>query len=316
MKNTGKRLGVVMDPIASIHYHKDTTFSMLLEAEKRGFTLYYFELKDLFLSDGEPYGNARLLHVFQDEKKWFELAKPKIMPLGDLSILLMRKDPPFNESYYYSTYILERAENKGVKVINRPSALRNNNEKLLATLFPDCVPPILVTQSKHLLQEFCKAHDEIVCKPLGGMGGIDIFRLKKNDPNANVIFDVLTQHEQQYIMAQLFIPAITEGDKRIIIVNGEVIPYALSRVPQGNDWRGNLAVGAKGVVQPLSLRDAWIANRVSGYLKEQGLYFVGLDIIGDYLTEINVTSPTGIREIERETGINISGQLFDAVAAL
>ena len=311
MKN--KRLGVVMDPIAAIDYKKDSTLAMLLEAKMRGFTLFYFELKDLFLSDGEPYGSARILDVFQDEQQWFSLQSPKVIALHDLSSILMRKDPPFNDAYYYSTYVLERAETLGVKVINRPVALRNSNEKLLATRFPDCTPPTLVTQSKQLLSEFCKAHDEIVCKPLGGMGGMDIFRIKNNDPNANVIFDVLTHSETQYIMAQEFIPAIKDGDKRILMVNGEPVPYALARVPQGDEWRGNLAVGAKGVVQPLTLRDAWIAERVGKYLKEAGLYFAGLDIIGDYLTEINVTSPTGIREIEKESGINVCAQLFDSV---
>lgn len=311
MKN--KRLGVVMDPIADIHYHKDSTLAMLLEAKKRGFTLFYFELQDLFFSDGEPYGRARLLDVFENESRWFSLQSPKIIALHDLSCILMRKDPPFNDAYYYSTYILERAESLGVKVINRPVALRNSNEKLLATRFPDCTPPTLVTQSKALLHEFRKAHPEIVCKPLGGMGGADIFRVKQADHNANVIFDMLTQHETQYIMAQRFVPEITEGDKRILMVNGEPVPYALVRVPQGDEWRGNLAVGAKGMVQPLSLRDSWIAERVGKYLKETGLYFAGLDVIGEFLTEINVTSPTGIREIEKETGINVSAQLFDAV---
>lgn len=312
MKN--KRLGVVMDPISDIHYHKDSTLPMLLEAKKRGFSLFYFELTDLFLSDGEPYGCARILDVFQKEDDWFNLQSPKVIALRDLSVILMRKDPPFNDAYYYSTYILERAETFGVKVINRPVALRNSNEKLLATRFSDCTPPTLVTRSKELLNEFRKAHDEIVCKPLGGMGGADIFRVKQNDYNANVIFDTLTHHETQYIMAQKFLPEIKEGDKRILIVNGEVIPYALARVPQKNEWRGNLVLGAKGVVNPISDRDKWIANEVGQYLKETGLYFAGIDVIGDYLTEINVTSPTGIQEIERETGLNISRQLFDALA--
>lgn len=308
-----KRLGVVMDPIGAIHYQKDSTLAMLLEAKKRGFTLFYFELHDIFLSDGEPYGYARILDVFADEKKWFTLESPKVIALADLAYILMRKDPPFNDVYYYSTYILERAELLGVRVINRPGALRNSNEKLLATYFPDCAPPSLVTQSKALLNEFLKSYDEIVCKPLDSMGGTNIFRIKQNDSNANAIFDVLTHHESQYIMAQEFLPLIKEGDKRILIVNGEAIPHVLSRVPQGNDWRGNLAMGAKGVIQPLSLRDAFIAERVGLHLKEAGLYFAGIDIIGDYLTEINVTSPTGIREIDRETGMNVSAKLFDAV---
>lgn len=308
-----KCLGVVMDPIAAVHYHKDSTLAMLWEATKRGYDLFYFELKDLFLSDGQAFGYARSLTVYEDEKKWFSLQSPKVMALRDLTCILMRKDPPFDAGYYYATCILEQAEESGVRVVNRPSALRNNNEKLLAAKFPDCAPPTLVTKSKELLNEFRHAHDEIVCKPLDSMGGTNIFRIKKADPNANVIFDVLTQNETQYIMAQQFLPAIKEGDKRILMVNGEVIPYALARIPQGDEWRGNLAVGSKGVVQALSLRDEWIAKRVSGYLKEAGLYFAGLDIIGDYLTEINVTSPTCIREIEKETGINISAKLFDAM---
>ena len=312
MKNN-KRLGVVMDPISRIHFHKDSTLAMLLEAKKRGLTLFYFELHDLFISDGEPYGYARCLDVFDDEKHWFSLKAPKVMALRDLAIILMRKDPPFNEAYYYSTYVLEYAEDLGVTVVNRPLALRNSNEKLLATRFPDCMPSFLVTQSIALLHEFRKAHEEIVCKPLGGMGGLDIFRIKRTDQNATVIFDLLTARETQYIMAQVFIPEIKEGDKRILMINGKPIPYALVRVPQGDDWRGNLAVGAKGVVKPLSERDRFIAGEVGPYLKTQGFYFAGLDVIGDKLTEINVTSPTGIREIEKEMGINISAELFEAL---
>jgi glutathione synthase len=308
-----KRLGVVMDSIATIHFHKDTTLGLLLEAKQRGFSLYYFELRDLLLSDGQPYGVAKPLDVFLDEKHYYDLGDAAVMSLAEMSLILMRKDPPFDEAYYYATHLLERAEMLGVTVWNRPHALREHNEKLLATQFPDCAPESLVTQSTHLLHEFRKAHAEIVCKPLGGMAGQSVFHIKSNDPNAQVIFETLTAGETRYVMAQVFIPAIKQGDKRILMVHGKAISHALARVPQGDEWRGNLAVGAKGVVQPLSVRDHEIAERVGPFLREAGIYFAGIDVIGDYLTEINITSPTGMREIEKATGINIAAKLYEGL---
>lgn len=304
-------LCVVMDPIKSIHYKKDSTLAMLWEAQARGWELHYLELKDLLLRDGTPYGHAAQLSVFKDSEHWFKLSEQKRMPLTDFNIILMRKDPPFNEEYIYATYILEHAERAGVFVVNRPQSLRDANEKLFATYFPQCSPPTLVTQSSVMLHEFWKEHGDIVCKPLNTMGGKSVFRLQENEVNAPVIFETLTHNQTIYMMAQRFIPEIKNGDKRILMIDGEPVPYALARVPQGNDWRGNLAVGAKGLVQPLSDRDRWICTQVGPVLRERGLYFVGLDVIGDYLTEINVTSPTGIREIDAAANTNVSAILMD-----
>lgn len=306
-------LGVVMDPIGSIHYKKDSTLALLWEAKARGWPIYYFEQKDLFIRDGIAYGDATLLDVFQDEKNWFRFGKQQRIPLAELNVILMRKDPPFNEEYIYTTYVLEQAVNQGTLVINHPQSLRDCNEKIFATHFPQCSPPTLVTQSTPLLHQFWEEYDDIICKPLNTMGGANVFRLKKQDVNANVIFETLTRNGSFYIMAQKFIPEIKEGDKRILMINGEPIPHVLARIPQGNDWRGNLAVGAKGQVQPLSKRDHWICAQIGPVLRQLGLYLVGLDVIGDYLTEINVTSPTGIREIDAHANTNISATLMDWV---
>ncbi|MFZ2314686.1 MAG: glutathione synthase [Gammaproteobacteria bacterium] len=305
------KLGVVMDNIQGINYKKDSTLAMLWEAEARGYEIYYFEQANLFIRDGIPYGEARGLALSSNENKWAELTGSLTIPLMDLDIILMRKDPPFNQEYIYTTYILEHAEQRGVIVANSPQALRDANEKMFTTFFPQCCPPNLVTQSAEKLHAFWQEHGDIVCKPLDSMGGASVFRLQAGDVNANAIFELLTDNEKRYIMAQRFIPEIQYGDKRILMVGGSPVPYALARVPQGRDWRGNLAVGAKGRVQPLTEKDQWIADQVGPTLKERGLFFVGLDVIGDYLTEINVTSPTGIREIQAETDINIAAMLLD-----
>ena len=305
------RLGVVMDPIASINQKKDSTFAMLLAAKAREWEIVYFEQQDLFMRDDIPYGDGRLLEVIDDPDQWFEFKASKRIALADLDVLLMRKDPPFNERFIYTTYILDHAERLGVLVVNRPQALRDANEKFFITFFPQCAPPTLITQSISELRIFWEEQHDIVCKPLNSMGGQLVFRIQKNDVNANVIFDALTHHETNPIMAQRFISEIKEGDKRILLINGEPIPHKLVRIPQGNDWRGNLAVGAKGMVQPLSERDQWICAQVGPQLRQRGLYFVGLDVIGDYLTEVNVTSPTGIRELDHALCINISDQLLD-----
>jgi glutathione synthase len=310
------RLGIVMDPIGSIHYHKDSTLAMLWEAEKRGWEIQYLEQRDLFLRDGIVYGDAAQLHVFRDENAWFQLSAKKCLPLSDLDIILMRKDPPFNEEYIYTTQLLEYAERQGVLVVNKPQALRDANEKMFAACFPQCTPPMLVTQSIEKLHAFWQEHGDIVCKPLNNMGGAMVFRLHDKDVNANTIFDALTQQGKLYIEAQKYIPEITRGDKRILMINGEPISHALARIPSEDDWRGNLAVGATGVVQPLSERDVWICSQVGPTLRERGLYFVGLDVIGDYLTEVNVTSPTCIREIDKALGCNISAQLLDELVTL
>lgn len=310
------RLGVVMDPLSAIHFKKDSTLAMLWEAEKRGWAIHYFEPRDLSLRSGEPYGLARVLHLTHDEAHWYRLGAPKDIPLAELDIILMRKDPPFNDSYLYTTYILEHAERLGVLVANRPQSLRDANEKLFTTLFPQCMPTTLVTADQGQLRAFLKEHGDIVCKPLNSMGGTSVFRVKADDVNANVIFETLTFGGQITIMAQVFLPAISAGDKRILMINGEPIPYALARVPQGSEWRGNLAVGAKGVVQALSDADRHIASIVGPVLRERGLFFVGLDIIGECLTEINVTSPTGVREIEAATQFNAASALLDCLIKL
>lgn len=307
------RLGVVMDPIQAINYKKDSTLSMLWEAEARNWEIYYIEQPDLFLRDGIPYADARKLSVFKDPKRWFNYSEKETIALSELQIILMRKDPPFNAEYIYTTHLLQHAENLGVLVVNRPSALRDCNEKLFATYFPNCSPPSIVTQSIQKLWEFWQEHGDIVCKPLDSMGGYSIFRLKPNDVNSQVIFETLTRNAKIYIIAQRFIPEITNGDKRILMIHGEPIPFGLARIPQGRDWRGNLAVGAKGVVQPLTVRDYEICTQVAPELKSRGIYFAGLDVIGDYLTEINITSPTCIREIDDAKGLNISAQLFDCL---
>lgn len=307
------KLGVVMDPIASINYQKDSTLAMLWEAQDRNWEIYYLQPGDLFLRDGVPYGNVQRLQVFRDANKWFALKEPHTIPLANLNVILMRKDPPFNESYIYTTHLLEHVEHLGVLVVNRPQALRDFNEKLFATYFPQCSPPALVTSSKVKLHEFWRELGDIVVKPLDSMGGNSVFRLRSGDVNANVIFENLTQNESVYIMAQQFLPEIAQGDKRILLIDGEPIPHVLARVPQGNEWRGNLAVGAKGVVQPLSERDQWICQQVGPVLKAKGLYFVGIDVIGDYLTEINITSPTGIKEIDAGANTNISAKFLQLI---
>jgi glutathione synthase len=311
----GRRLGVVMDPIASIHAEKDSTLAMLLEAQARDWQIYYFEQRDLSVQNGVAYGDAARLRVKSATSDWFSLQEKQRMPLAELDIILMRKDPPFNRQYIYTTYILELAEQQGVLVANRPQALRDCNEKFFATHFPHCTPSTLVAQTKEQLFAFWREHKDIVCKPLSGMGGAQVFRLRDGDANATAIFDILTRDEQIYVMAQSFIPDIAKGDKRILLINGEPLPYALARVPQGKEWRGNLALGAKGIVQPLSERDRFICAQVGPDCAKRGLYFVGLDVIGDYLTEINVTSPTGIREIDKGANINVSAMLMDFFAA-
>jgi glutathione synthase len=307
------RIGVVMDPIATINYKKDSTMAMLWEADKRGCEIFYFEQKDLFLLDGVAAGLSRSLKVYKDPKKWFKLGKEKKMPLADLDVILMRKDPPFDSQYVYTTYILESAQQAGVLVINNPRALRDANEKVFATLFPQCSPPSLVTKSIDLLQDFFHNYEYIVCKPLDSMGGSSIFYLKPADVNSTVVFETLTQRETQFVMAQKYIPEIVSGDKRILIINGKPVPFSLARVPAKGEWRGNLVAGATGEARPLTERDRYICDQVGTELVIRGLYFVGIDVIGDFLTEVNVTSPTCIRELDEQCSLNIAGILFDFI---
>ncbi len=307
------KLGVVMDAIASIKYKKDSTLAMLWEASKRGYEIYYFEQRDLFLQDGAAYGHAKKLNVYHDENKWFSFEGDLTLPLGELDVVLMRKDPPLNETYIHATQILEYAERDGVLVVNKPAALRDCNEKLFACDFPACMPPTMVTQSRQEFFAFWEKHQDIICKPLNSMGGDSVYRLRSGDVNANVIFDVLTRHETSYMMLQKFVPEISLGDKRILMIDGEPVPYLLARVPQGGDWRGNLAVGAVGEVRALGQREQFIAAAVGPVLRKRGIIFAGLDVIGDYLTEINITSPTCIREIEAGADISVTDLLFDCI---
>jgi len=304
-----------MDPIGSIKINKDSTFAMLLEAQARGWSIRYMEQQDLFLRDGQPFAHKRSLKLFDNADCWFESGEESTESLAALDVILMRKDPPFDMEYIYTTYLLERAEDAGVLVVNKPRSLRDANEKLFTAWFPQCTPPTLVTRSAARLRGFLVEHGDIILKPLGGMGGESVFRLRRVDPNTNVAIETLTTDETRFAMAQRFIPEIAQGDKRILLVDGEPIPYALARIPAEGETRGNLAAGGTGVGVPLSERDCWICAQVGPVLREKGLLFVGLDVIGDYLTEINVTSPTCIRELDRLYGLHISAGLMDAIAA-
>lgn len=308
-----KILGVVMDPINNIKPYKDTTLALLLAAQRRGWELMYMEQSHLALASGDPIAKMAPLTVRDSTTNWFSVGEEKIRPLSHLNVILMRKDPPFDSEYIYSTYILEAAEKQGVLVANKPQSLRDCNEKVFATLFPQCSPPLLVSRDASQLKNFHKTHGDIVLKPLDGMGGSSIFKVSQKDPNLNVIIETLTLEGARTIMAQKFIPQIDAGDKRVLMVDGEPIPHCLARIPPEGDIRGNLAVGGTGVVQPLSERDLWIAKQVGPILKEKGILFAGLDIIGDYLTEINVTSPTCAREIDRQESTDIGGKLMDAI---
>lgn len=309
------RLGMLMDPIGSINIKKDSSFAMLLAAQKRSWEILYLEQSDLFLRDGRVYAHLRRLQVKDDPKGWFELDAPHTEALEKLDILLMRKDPPFDMEYIYTTHLLDRAEAEGVLVVNRPASLRDCNEKLYTAWFPDCCAPTLVTRGNAQLREFLAEHGDIVMKPLHGMGGASIFRVRSDDPNTGVILETLTEHGTRFAMAQRFIPEISAGDKRILMIDGEPVPYALARIPKEGESRGNLAAGGRGEGVELSARDRWICERVGPELRARGLYFVGLDVIGDYLTEINVTSPTCIRELDKLYGLDIAGQLMDCLAA-
>lgn len=306
-------LGVVMDPIADIKFYKDTTLALLLAAQERGWDLHYMEQKDLYLLQGEARANTRNLFVADNGDSWFELGLHEDKKLGDLDVIIMRKDPPFDNEYIYSTYILEAAQNQGALVVNDPRSLRDCNEKIFATQFPQCCPPVLVSRDMLRLREFHRSHGDVIFKPLDGMGGSRIFRCRHDDPNVGVILETLTEFGSQTIMAQRYIPEITEGDKRILVVDGEPIPYCLARIPAMGETRGNLAAGGTGVAQPLTDQDYWIVEQVAPTLKAKGLLFVGLDVIGNYLTEINVTSPTCAREIDKAYNTGIGSRLIDAI---
>ncbi|MGV7091987.1 glutathione synthase [Siccibacter turicensis] len=309
------KLGIVMDPIASINIKKDSSFAMLLEAQRRGYELHYMEMADLYLNDGVAMARTRTLSVEQNYDKWYDFTGEQDLALADLDVILMRKDPPFDTEFIYATYILERAEEQGTLIVNKPQSLRDCNEKLFTAWFADLTPHTLVTRNKAQLKAFWQQHGDIIMKPLDGMGGASIFRVKEGDPNIGVIAETLTELGSRYCMAQNYLPAIVDGDKRVLVVDGEPVPYCLARIPQGGETRGNLAAGGRGEARPLTDSDWEIARRVGPTLKAKGLIFVGLDIIGDRLTEINVTSPTCIREIEAAFPVSITGMLMDAIEA-
>ncbi|PKF51637.1 glutathione synthase [Enterovibrio nigricans] len=309
------KLGVVMDPIESINIKKDSSFAMMLEAQRRGWEIHYMQMNDLSLEQGKALARTKIVTLEENPEKWFDVQSEQEIALADLDAVLMRKNPPFDTEYIYATYILERAEVEGCLIVNKPQSLRDCNEKLFTAWFPEHTPITLVTRRADQIKAFHEKHGDIILKPLDGMGGSSIFRVKKGDPNLSVIIETLTALGNNYCMAQTFVPDISNGDKRILVVDGEPMPYCLARIPAKGETRGNLAAGGRGEARPLSETDWAIARAVAPTLKEKGLIFVGLDIIGDKLTEINVTSPTCIREIEAAFDINISGKLMDAIAA-
>jgi len=306
-------VGVVMDPIDTIKPYKDTTFAMLLEAQARGCTIQYMEQRDLYYRDKSASAHMRPIKVFDRDTNWFELGAVQQRPLSALDVILMRKDPPFDMEYIHTTYLLEEAEKAGVLVVNSPRGLRDANEKLATTWFPQCIPETLVTRDSAQIVDFLEQYQDIIVKPLEAMGGHAIFRLSSGDPNISVVNEIMTHYGKRFVMAQRFIPEIRDGDKRILLIDGEPIPYALARIPAPGETRGNLAAGGTGVGRPLTERDHWICQQVHGQLREKGLLFVGLDVIGDYLTEINVTSPTCVRELDNMYALNICSGFFDCI---
>lgn len=308
------KLGVVMDPISEIKAKKDTTLAFLLAAQCRGWSLHYMEQRDIYSKEGVVSARMKTLTVADDAHQCYEFAAEQEQPLAALDVVLMRKDPPFDMEYIYTTYLLELASLAGVVVVNDPRALRDVNEKFYTSWFPQCCPPTLVTRSARRILDFLHQETQIIVKPLAGMGGQSIFRMDVADPNIAVIIETLTHYETCFVMAQRYLPAIkAQGDKRVFLINGEPVPYALARYPAKGETRANLAVGGHGIGVEINERDRWICKQVGPVLKQKGLLFVGLDIIGDYLTEINVTSPTCVREVEAHSKIDISGQFLDAV---
>jgi glutathione synthase len=312
--NTPARLLVVMDPIDHIKYQKDTTLALLLAARAHGYALHYAQMQDLRLRDGVAEVSARTLEVRADPQHWYTLGPSAVEALGDFDVVLMRKDPPFDTEYIYATYILERAELAGALVVNRPRGLRDMNEKVYTAWFPQCCAPTLVTRDMQQMAEFAATHGTIVCKPLDGMGGRSIFVLAPGDKNAGVVFETLTGYGQRFAIAQKYLPEIAvSGDARVLLVDGEPLPYALARIPSAQDHRGNLAAGAKGVARPLNERDRWLAAQIGPALRAAGMLFVGLDVIGGFVTEINVTSPTGVRELQAQFGVDAADLLLQAI---
>ena len=308
------KLAVVMDPISTIKPYKDSSFAMLLEAQRRNWQLHYLEIGDLLWHQNQSYGNSRNLRVKDDNQEWFFFeGESTLTPLAEFDVILMRLDPPFNMEYLYATHILEQAQSTGTVVVNNPAALRDANEKLFTLWFPQCIPNTLVTSNAKQINHFIQENQDIIIKPLDAMGGASIFRIRKGDPNTSVIIETITEYQTRHVMLQKFIPEVSKGDKRILLIDGEPIKYGLARIPAKGETRGNLAAGGTGKGVELTEREFWICDQVSSVLIEKGLMFVGLDVIGDYLTEINVTSPTCIRELDSMYGLNIAGQLMDSI---
>ena len=307
------KLGIVMDAIETIKTYKDSSFAMLLEAQRRGYEIHYMQQRDLFMDQGVSYADSELLNIIDRSHNYHQVKPSNQIQLGDLDVILMRKDPPFDMDYIVTTYLLEQAEEHGALVVNRPQSLRDCNEKLFTREFPQCCTPTRVTSKTAHIISFIEEHQDIIIKPLDGMGGRSIFRIQSGDPNTNAIIESVTEYGARQVMVQKFIPEISEGDKRILLIDGEPVPYSLARIPAEGENRGNLAAGASSIGQPLTEREYWICEQIAPTLREKGLLFVGIDVIGDYLTEINVTSPTCIRELDNEFNLNISARLFDCI---
>jgi len=309
-------LTVIMDPIESIKPHKDSTLAMLVEAQTRGWQIHYGELSDIWLRDGEAFGRLTNLQVADDPTKWFDLEDVAVTPLGDMDVILMRKDPPFDMQYVFATYILQRAEDHGAVVVNRPQGLRDANEKAFVAWLPNCAPPTLVSRSLKEMRAFIAEHHQVVVKPLDLMGGRSVFVTDAEDGNCNVILETVAHYGARYVMVQKYLSEIaSSGDKRIILIDGQPIPMALCRIPSPGDHRGNMDAGAQTEVRPLTDRDMWICEQIGPVLRDRGLLFTGIDVIGDFMTEVNVTSPTGILELERASDVRITEQLFDAISS-
>lgn len=307
------RLAIILDPLEHIKTYKDSTYAIMREAALRGHTLFVLEAGDVWLTEGEVLGHARRLTLLDDALAWYSVDEPQTTPLAAFDVVLMRKDPPFDMEYVFSTYLLELAEARGARILNRPAAIRDYNEKLSIARFPEFIAPTLVTRDPTRIRAFAARHRDVVIKPLDAMGGAGVFRIREDDPNRNVIIETMTQLGTRTVMVQRYIPEISAGDKRILLIDGEPVPYALARIPAPGETRGNLAAGGRGVAQPLSARDREIATTLAPRLKAEGLFLVGLDVIGDFLTEINVTSPTGMQEITAQTGFNVAGMFLDAL---
>ena len=309
------KLGMVMDPIETVKTYKDSSFAMLLAAQARGWELNYMEMQDLYVRDGQPFGRMKTLSVVDQKTDFYSFHKSYDRSLADLDVIIQRKDPPFDMEYVYSTYILELAEQQGTLIVNKPQSLRDSNEKFFTTVFPQTTPPTLITRNADQIKAFLEEHQDIIIKPLDMMGGSSIFRITAGSPNVNVIIETLTERGNIYTMVQRYIPDVVDtGDKRILLIDGKPNGYALARMPTPGETRANMAAGGKGIAVEMTERDHWLAEQIGPTLKEKGLIFVGLDVIGDYVTEINVTSPTGIREVDEQKGTDIAGMLMDAIA--